>query len=162
MNPPDSSPPSGPVPGPKAARLPREAHVRTRDAFARVHRDGVRWTGKVLMLRVVEASQDDGGSQIGLAVSAAYGPAVIRNKFRRRCREAFRVARGAFPQPVLAVFTPKERAPKQPQKPAKKPANRDAPRAPTVPVWIPPSLDAIRQDLVAFTSWLRGRRLSRR
>jgi ribonuclease P protein component len=75
---------------PKACRL-----VRPGD-FARVY--AVRRSAAAGPLVVYAAAQDcPGVARIGFSVSRRIGNAVIRNRWKRRLREAFRRVRGMFP-----------------------------------------------------------------
>jgi ribonuclease P protein component len=75
---------------PRACRL-----VRPGD-FARVY--AVRRSAAAGPLVVYAAAQDSPGiARIGFSVSRRIGNAVIRNRWKRRLREAFRRARGMFP-----------------------------------------------------------------
>jgi ribonuclease P protein component len=75
---------------PKACRL-----VRPGD-FARVY--AVRRSAAAGPLVVYAAAQDcPGVARIGFSVSRRIGNAVIRNRWKRRLREAFQRVRGMFP-----------------------------------------------------------------
>ena len=49
-------------------------------------------------------------SRLGLSVSRKYGGAVQRNRFRRLCREAFRLTRHELPRGLDLILIPKEGA----------------------------------------------------
>lgn len=75
---------------PKTCRL-----VRPGD-FARVY--AVRRSAAAGPLVVYAAAQEPSGStRIGLSVSRRIGNAVVRNRWKRRLREAFRRVRGVLP-----------------------------------------------------------------
>ena len=61
---------------------------RSRD-FDAVYRHGRSVSTRFLVLYWF-AREDDGEPRLGLAVPKAVGPAVVRNKMKRRLREAFR------------------------------------------------------------------------
>lgn len=68
--------------------------------FARVHATGRRCTRDGVTAFV--CPREDGAPRLGLSVAKAAGTAVVRNKIRRRLREAFR-AYGPGPGDVVLV-----------------------------------------------------------
>ena len=83
--------PRGPQPRlrfPKAARLTRAGE------FRRVKEKGRSWPGRFLVLGVLpDAAPADTDSRIGFVTSRRVGGAVVRNRVRRRLREAVRHSR---------------------------------------------------------------------
>jgi ribonuclease P protein component len=71
---------------------------RSRD-FDAVYRHGRSVSTRFLVLYWFprESGADD-GARLGLAVPKAVGPAVVRNKMKRRLREAFRARLSELPQ----------------------------------------------------------------
>ena len=69
---------------------------RSRD-FDAVYRHGRSVSTRFLVLYWF-AREDDGEPRLGLAVPKAVGPAVVRNKMKRRLREAFRARLGQVPR----------------------------------------------------------------
>jgi ribonuclease P protein component len=69
---------------------------RSRD-FDAVYRHGRSVSTRFLVLYWF-AREDDGEPRLGLAVPKAVGPAVVRNKMKRRLREAFRARLGELPR----------------------------------------------------------------
>jgi ribonuclease P protein component len=80
-------------------RLSRE------DEFRRVYREGVRRSTALL---VIHARLNHLGTvRLGVAVGRRFGGAVVRNRLRRRLREAVRAERGRLSQGVDLVVTPR-------------------------------------------------------
>ena len=69
---------------------------RSRD-FDAVYRHGRSVSTRFLVLYWF-AREDDGEPRLGLAVPKAVGPAVVRNKMKRRLREAFRARLARLPR----------------------------------------------------------------
>ncbi|MFO7956758.1 MAG: ribonuclease P protein component [Candidatus Brocadiia bacterium] len=82
---------------PKAARI-----VRSRD-FARVQRRGRRLN--VFPLRVRALPRGEGRSRLGLGVGRKVGKAVVRNRWKRAIREAFRRNRHRLDRPYDLVIS---------------------------------------------------------
>ena len=87
---------------PKQARL-----LRARD-FVRVQREGQRL--KAFPLRLCALRRAGGKSRLGLAVSAAVGKAVARNRWKRAVREAFRLNRHRLRSPYDMVVSVSQEA----------------------------------------------------
>jgi ribonuclease P protein component len=88
------------VVAPRDERLTKARRILRPADFARVYR--FRWSAAegslVLYSAPCEAaSHDTSDARIGLSVSRRIGNAVIRNRWKRRLREAFRVARPRLP-----------------------------------------------------------------
>lgn len=67
-------------------RMDRESRLTKRSDFAAVYRGGRAWAHPLVVLRTIHTGSDR--SRVGLVVSKRLGKAVIRNKVRRRLREA--------------------------------------------------------------------------
>src|SRR5262249_23643159 len=89
----------------------KEEHLRRPEDFERVfqRRRSVSDDWLILYGRV----NDLGFTRIGLSVSKKNGNAVVRNRFRRIYREAFRLSRAAIPPGLDLVLIP--RTPKPPK-----------------------------------------------
>jgi ribonuclease P protein component len=70
---------------------------RSRD-FDAVYRHGRSVSTRFLVLYWFERDADGDGPRLGLAVPTAVGPAVVRNRMKRRLRELFRARSGELPQ----------------------------------------------------------------
>ncbi|MEM6884661.1 MAG: ribonuclease P protein component [Verrucomicrobiota bacterium] len=71
-------------------RLPRKKILRGRNAFQLLKAEGHRKAGKLLVCNFLEISGHD---QVAFILSKRCGPAVVRNRIRRRLKEAFRHCR---------------------------------------------------------------------
>jgi ribonuclease P protein component len=68
--------------------LGRTARVRRRAEFERAYDTGVRLQGRFMLVFVVP--NGSGGSRLGVSATRKLGPAVVRNRAKRRARELFR------------------------------------------------------------------------
>lgn len=69
-------------------RLPPVERLRCPRAFRRVFQQGKKLLSPLFVLYILPTSQPY--SRLGLAVSKRIGPAVVRNRVKRRLREVFR------------------------------------------------------------------------
>ena len=74
---------------PGSASFPKSRRLRNRAEFQCVYRDGARWTSPLFAAIFRQAETGEPG-KTGLAVSRAIGNAVVRNRVKRRLREAVR------------------------------------------------------------------------
>jgi ribonuclease P protein component len=82
------------VPGATPARLPRAERLRSRAEFERLFRRGARVEGPAFVLLW---RREPGPRAVGFAVGRRLGGSVVRNRARRRLREAYRRQRGLVP-----------------------------------------------------------------
>jgi ribonuclease P protein component len=68
---------------------PKSARLLRRGAFTRLLRAGEVHPGREALVR--RAPNRSGRARLGLATPRGYGKAVVRNRFRRLAREAFRL-----------------------------------------------------------------------
>jgi|SRR5579883_874383 ribonuclease P protein component len=99
--------------------------VRKPDDFRRAYRRGRSASDSSMV--VYALANDLARCRLGLSVSRRVGNAVVRNRWKRLLREAFRTSRNALPQGVDLVVVP--RAAQQ-----------------------PPTLAEVKQALVALAS----------
>jgi ribonuclease P protein component len=83
---------SGAAPAP--AGLPRTERLRSRAEFDRLFRRGARIEGPAFVLLW---RREPGRRAVGFAVSRRVGGSVVRNRARRRLREAYRRQRRLVP-----------------------------------------------------------------
>ena len=63
------------------------ARLVTRADFSRVYREGRRYPGEILVLYI---RSTEAGRRVGVTAGRGVGGAVVRNRAKRRLREAFR------------------------------------------------------------------------
>jgi ribonuclease P protein component len=68
--------------------MQREMRLRRREDFNAVHRRGRSWANAVLVVRVLPNALPQ--TRIGFSISKRVGKAVVRNRIKRRLREAVR------------------------------------------------------------------------
>ena len=73
-------------------RLPSSLHIKQSGAFARMRREGRSQAGRHLVLAVLRDPLVN-EFRFGLITSKKLGPAVVRNRVRRRLREIIRAHR---------------------------------------------------------------------
>ena len=73
-------------------RFPRSARLTRASEFRQVKQDGKSFTGKYLVLAVLRQPGEP-FVRAGLVTSRRVGPAVVRNRVRRRLREVYRLNR---------------------------------------------------------------------
>lgn len=84
--------------------FPRSARLVRSSQFGRVYRAGLRCKQFPLYVRALP--KEEGESRLGLSVGRKTGKAVVRNRWKRAIREAFRLNRHRLNQPhdlVVAV-----------------------------------------------------------
>ena len=90
------------------ASFPRESRLRRQADFDRVYQGKAYAADDVLVVNGVANGRDD--SRIGLSVSRKVGNAVVRNRWKRLIREAFRTGRGEIPVGFDFVVRPRKGA----------------------------------------------------
>ena len=82
------TPARGPIAPDAPGAWPKRARLRVRSEFLLLQTRGRRFAGPLFALLVLPRAS--GPARIGLTVSRKVGNAVVRNRVRRRLREAFR------------------------------------------------------------------------
>jgi ribonuclease P protein component len=90
------------------ASFPRESRLRRQADFDRVYEGKAYAADDVLVVNGVPNGRDD--SRLGLSVSRKVGNAVVRNRWKRLIREAFRAQRDKIPAGFDFVVRPRKGA----------------------------------------------------
>jgi len=100
--------------------FPKQHRVTHGDDFSDIIRRGAFAADEVLVVNVrrsaaaaenQEAAQaSDHGPRLGISIPRKTGPAVVRNRWKRWIREAFRLQRGELPTGIDIIVRPKRDA----------------------------------------------------
>lgn len=90
---------------PEPRRFPLALRIRRGADFQRAY--SARNAASDGLLLVFGVPNGGALPRLGLSVSRKVGPAVTRNRWKRRIREAFRLERGALPEGMDLVVIPK-------------------------------------------------------
>lgn len=88
--------------------FPKELRLRKPAEFERVYKARIYAADDVLIAN--GCSSDLPHARLGLSVSRKVGNAVVRNRWKRRIREAFRLSKGDLPAGVDLVLRPQKGA----------------------------------------------------
>ena len=94
----------------RRSKFPRSVRLLRHADFERVYKQGRRHFAShmtVFYLPRAEAGAEAAGPRVGFTVSKALGGAVVRNRMKRRLREAVRL-HGAIPAAMDVVINPKK------------------------------------------------------
>lgn len=83
-----------------AGTLRQEARVRRRAEFTRAYDGGTKRHGRFMTVFLMPT---EGVSRIGISATRKLGPAVVRNRAKRRVRALFRAARPAPGVDVIVI-----------------------------------------------------------
>jgi len=87
--------------------FPKSARLLKRREFRRVYDQGSRLTSSSFAVFFAARTPGPNGPRVGFTTPRAVGKAVVRNRLRRRLREAIRLELPRFPAPVDYVFHPR-------------------------------------------------------
>jgi len=87
----------------ETGRFPRSARIRRKKEFEQVYRTGIRLTAFPLRARALR--RESGESRLGLSIGGKVGKAVLRNRWKRAIREAFRRHRQELVEPYDLVVS---------------------------------------------------------
>lgn len=88
--------------------FPKQARLTQAKEFEAVYRAGERINAFPLRARALRRNADSEAavqSRLGLAIGRKVGPSVLRNRWKRAVREAFRIHRHRLPAPYDIVVT---------------------------------------------------------
>ena len=83
---------------------PKSSRLLTSFDFRRVTKYGSEHVGPCLRIQILVRSH--GSQRLGISVSRKYGKAVLRNRFKRLVREAFRLTQHVFPPHIQLNVRP--------------------------------------------------------
>ena len=86
-------------------RFLRESHIRSGMDFHRAY--ALRCSVSDGLIIVVGHRNDLGRPRLGLSVSKKVGPSVVRNRWKRLIREAFRISQRGLPDGVDLIVIPR-------------------------------------------------------
>ena len=89
-------------------RFPKEVRLRKSAEFERVYNGSVYAADSVLVIQCIRNDLDH--CRLGLSVSRKVGNAVVRNRWKRLIREAFRLTQESLLTPVDLVVRPRKGA----------------------------------------------------
>lgn len=88
--------------------FPRTARLLKHSDFERVYKQGRRHFSSHMTVFFLQQPQGTGNARIGFTVGRVLGPAVQRNRIKRRLREAVRLRRSILKGSVDIVINPKK------------------------------------------------------
>jgi ribonuclease P protein component len=89
-------------------RFPKQLRLLRGGQFEKVYRRRRSAADRLLLVHACENGLDH--CRLGLSVSRRVGGAVVRNRWKRLLREAFRQARGELPEGLDLVVSPRRSA----------------------------------------------------
>lgn len=96
------------MPSQSNQRFPKQARITHQRDFELVFRMGTVAADNVLVVHAIRA--ESGRSRLGISISRRVGNAVVRNRWKRLIREAFRCQQDALPAGLDLIIRPKRGA----------------------------------------------------
>lgn len=96
------------LPEPGGLKFPKSKRLRTNNEFARVYGDNVFVADDCLVMQGIKNGSSE--TRLGISVSRKVGNAVVRNKWKRLVREAFRLQQHELPGGMDIVARPRKGA----------------------------------------------------
>ena len=90
-------------------RFPKSARLLRRAEYRRIYEEGSKFVGPVFAAFYLRA-ESKGPARVGYTTPKALGTSVVRNRIKRRLREAVRVALPSLEPGWQIVFNPKRAA----------------------------------------------------
>lgn len=88
--------------------FPKSARILRRGDFRKVYDEGVRQTCPLFAAFLLQRPEQSDGPKVGFTVPRAMGKAVVRNRMKRRMREAVRHRLSLLPPQWCVVFNPRK------------------------------------------------------
>ena len=88
--------------------FPKSRRILRRSDFRKVYDEGTRYSCPLFAAFCLRNSEAQDGPRIGFTVTRAMGNAVVRNRMRRRMREAVRLNLEGLPPQWWIVFNPRK------------------------------------------------------
>ena len=102
------TPSSSPDPGQDRHVFPKERRILRRADFRKVYDEGAKFTCPYFAAFYLRWPDQEVGPRVGFTVSKALGKAVVRNRMRRRIREAVRLHLNELDAQWAVVFNPRK------------------------------------------------------
>jgi len=90
--------------------LPKQSRIVRSAEFKKIYQSGVRVTSRYFAAFCLPEEIPAVPTRCGFTLPKAVGPAVTRNRIRRRFREAVRAKLGRLPEGWLVIFNPRRAA----------------------------------------------------
>lgn len=84
--------------------FPKAARILRRSDFRKVYDDGSRFSSPYFAAFCLRNVEQAIGPKVGFTVTKALGKAVVRNRMKRRLREAVRLNLSSLPAPWMVVM----------------------------------------------------------
>lgn len=87
--------------------FPKQARLLRSSEFRKVYAEGLRFTGPYFAAFCLRRGEP-GGARVGFTLPRGLGKSVVRNRLKRRIREAFRLRRGRLEPGWDIVINPRK------------------------------------------------------